>query len=171
MEGSPVGAERGWKIDAGFDLERFLARPLVARLATAGPTVRPIWYLWEEQAFWWLTGDWSSLTRMLADNAEVALVVDECDLQTGTVIQVICHGRAEVVPFDHGRARRKLRRYLGDDESSWDERFSKGTFANPSVRLVRLEPRSLIARDLSFRPVAPAPVRASSQLQSPREES
>jgi hypothetical protein len=68
---------------------------------------------------------------------------------------VICRGRANVVPFDDGRARRKLRRYLGDDESSWDERFLKGTFASPSVRLVLLVPSSLIARDLSFRPATP----------------
>ena len=155
MEGPPVEAERGWKIDAGFDLEGFLARPLVARLATAGPTVRPLWYLWEEQAFWWLTGDWSRLARILADDSKVALVVDDCDLQSGEVLQVSCRGRASVVPFDAGRAGRKLRRYLGDDESSWDERFLKGTFGNPSVRLVRLVPSSLIARDLSFRPATP----------------
>lgn len=148
-------AERGWKIDAGFDLEGFLARPLVARLATAGPTVRPLWYLWEEQAFWWLTGDWSRLALILADDSKVALVVDDCDLQTGEVLQVIGRGRANVVPFDDDRARRKLRRYLGDDESSWDERFLKGTFANPSVRFIRLVPSSLIARDLSFRPAMP----------------
>jgi nitroimidazol reductase NimA-like FMN-containing flavoprotein (pyridoxamine 5'-phosphate oxidase superfamily) len=155
VEGRRVDAERGWKIDAGFDLEGFLARPLVARLATAGPTVRPLWYLWEEQAFWWLTGDWSRLPRILADDSKVALVVDDCDLRSGEVLQVICRGRATVVPLDAGRARRKLRRYLGDDESSWDERFLKGTFAGPSVRFVRLVPSSLIARDLSFRPATP----------------
>ncbi|GHA04301.1 hypothetical protein [Streptomyces purpurascens] len=35
-----------------FDVDAFLRRPLTARLATNGPTVRPVWFLWEEDAFW-----------------------------------------------------------------------------------------------------------------------
>jgi hypothetical protein len=31
-----------------FDVAAFLAKPLVARVATAGPTARPVWFLWEE---------------------------------------------------------------------------------------------------------------------------
>jgi nitroimidazol reductase NimA-like FMN-containing flavoprotein (pyridoxamine 5'-phosphate oxidase superfamily) len=142
-----------WKLDPGFDLDGFLARPLVARLATAGPTVRPIWFLWDEQAFWWLTGRWARLAAMLERDPEVALVVDTCDLETGEVLQVVARGAAEVVPFDADRARRKLRRYLGPDEAAWDrERFLEGTFGDPSARLVRLAPRRLRARDLSYRP-------------------
>ena len=64
-------------------------------------------------------------------------------------------GAAEVVAFDPERARRKLRRYLGPDESNWDpDRFLTGTFGDPSARLVRLTPRTLRARDLSYRPSA-----------------
>jgi nitroimidazol reductase NimA-like FMN-containing flavoprotein (pyridoxamine 5'-phosphate oxidase superfamily) len=145
--------ERDWKVDPGFDLDGFLAQPLVARLAAAGPTVRPIWYVWEEQAFWWLTGRWARLTSTLERDPEVALVVDTCDLRTGEVLQVVARGAAEVVPFDPERARRKLRRYLGPDEASWDpERVLEGTFGDPSARLVRLAPRRLRARDLSYRP-------------------
>jgi nitroimidazol reductase NimA-like FMN-containing flavoprotein (pyridoxamine 5'-phosphate oxidase superfamily) len=142
-----------WKLDPGFDLDGFLARPLVGRLATAGPTVRPVWFLWEEQAFWWLTGRWARLASLLERDSEVALVVDTCDLETGEVLQVVARGAAEVVPFDAERARRKLRRYLGPDEAAWDrERFLEGTFGDPSARLVRLKPRRLRARDLSYRP-------------------
>jgi hypothetical protein len=46
---------------AGFDVEAFLAQPLTARVAAAGPTVRPVWFLWEDGAFWWLTGGWARL--------------------------------------------------------------------------------------------------------------
>jgi hypothetical protein len=28
-----------------FDINNFLAQPLVARVATNGPTVRPVWFL------------------------------------------------------------------------------------------------------------------------------
>ena len=142
-----------WKLDPGFDLDGFLARSLVGRLATAGPTVRPIWFLWEEQAFWWLTGRWARLATMLERDPEVALVVDTCDLETGEVLQVVARGAAEVVPFDADRARRTLRRYLGPDEAAWDrERFLEGTFGDSSARLVRLAPRRLRARDLSYQP-------------------
>jgi nitroimidazol reductase NimA-like FMN-containing flavoprotein (pyridoxamine 5'-phosphate oxidase superfamily) len=140
------------------DVEAFLARPLVARLAAAGPTIRPIWFLWEDGAFWWLTGRWARLPEILARDPEVALVVDSCDLRTGEVLQVTARGAAEVLPFDPERARRKLRRYLGPDEASWDaDRFLTGTFEDPSARLVRLVPRTLRARDLSYRPSPAAP--------------
>jgi hypothetical protein len=56
-------AERNatWWVADGVHLDAFLDRPLVARLVTmrrAGPAVRPVWYLWEDQRFWWLTGAW-----------------------------------------------------------------------------------------------------------------
>jgi nitroimidazol reductase NimA-like FMN-containing flavoprotein (pyridoxamine 5'-phosphate oxidase superfamily) len=44
-----------WTVDDGFDLDGFLDQPLVAHLATVGrtgPSVRPLWYLWEGRAFW-----------------------------------------------------------------------------------------------------------------------
>ena len=78
-----------FEIDPGFDLEGFLAQPLVARVATAGPTIRPVWYLWEDRCFWWLTGRWTALPELLRKNPRVALVVDTCDLDTGRVLQVI----------------------------------------------------------------------------------
>lgn len=134
-----------------FDVDAFLAQPLVARLAAVGPTVRPIWFLWEEGAFWWLTGGWSQLPGLLEDDPRVAVVVDTCDLATGAVLKVMARGRAEVRPFDPERARRKLRRYLGDDEGRWDPRFLTGTFEDPTVRFVRLEPDRLAAADASFR--------------------
>lgn len=132
-----------------MDVDAFLARPLVARVAAAGPTVRPVWFVWEEGAFWWLTGSWSGLEDVLAQDARVALVVDTCDLATGEVLQVTARGRAEVVPFDAARARRKLARYLGPEP--WSARFAV-TFEDPSVRFVRLVPETLRSRDLSFSP-------------------
>ncbi len=140
-----------WDIDPGFDLEGFLALPLVAHVASSGPRVRPVWFVWEEECFWWLTGGWSRLPRILADDPHVAIVIDTCDLATGRVLQVIARGDATVVAFDRDRARRKLARYLGPDEQAWDhERFLVGTFENETTRLVQLPPRTLRARDLSY---------------------
>ncbi len=43
-----------------FDVDAFLAQPLIARVAAAGLSVRPVWYLWEEDRFWWLTGSYAN---------------------------------------------------------------------------------------------------------------
>ncbi|OSY39673.1 MULTISPECIES: pyridoxamine 5'-phosphate oxidase family protein [Pseudonocardia] len=130
--------------------EEFLARPLVAHVATSGPTVRPIWFLWEEAAVWWITGDYSRLPRRLAADPDVVVVVDSCDLATGEVLQVVMSGSAEVVDMDLDRARRKLTRYLGPDPGGWPERF-RAVLRRPDTRLVRLVPRRApTVVDLSF---------------------
>ncbi len=135
-----------------FDVEVFLARPLVARVAAAGPSVRPVWFLWEDGAFWWITGAYARLPTILAEDPRVALVVDSCDLHTGQVQQVTARGTADVVDFDPDRARRKLIRYLGPDETTWDERFNLSRLSKPDAetRLARLAPERLSSSDLSF---------------------
>ena len=56
-----------------FDVDSFLGQPLTARIATGGPTVRPVWFLWEDGAFWILTGPWAKLfERVAAVGAYVA---------------------------------------------------------------------------------------------------
>lgn len=136
-----------------FDVDTFLRQPLTARLATSGPTVRPVWFLWEEGAFWVLTGPWTRLFTRVRDDPRVAVVVDECDLATGRVRQVIARGRAALVPFDVPRGRRKLARYLGPDETRWDTRFVRYLYDDPGERgttWLRLAPSSLSAKDLSY---------------------
>lgn len=134
------------------DLDAFLAQPLVARVAASGPTVRPVWFLWEDGCFWWLTGSWSALAQRLADDPAVALVVDTCDLSTGSVLQVTAAGVAEVVSLDRDRAVRKLTRYLGRDLSGWPARFLE-PLDDPETRMIRLFPRhGPTLRDLSFHP-------------------
>jgi nitroimidazol reductase NimA-like FMN-containing flavoprotein (pyridoxamine 5'-phosphate oxidase superfamily) len=139
-------------------VEEFLARPLVAHLAAAGPTVRPIWFLWDGAAFWWLTGSWSRLDQILANDPAVALVIDSCDLATGEVLQVTVHGHAEVVPWQREIAVRKLSKYLGADQSRWpDERFRQ-PIEDGSSRLIRLKPdHPPVLRDLSFTTSVGAP--------------
>ncbi|MDP8927955.1 MAG: pyridoxamine 5'-phosphate oxidase family protein [Actinomycetota bacterium] len=142
-ESAEVGAE--------FDLDAFLAKPLVARIATQGPTIRPVWFLWEEGGFWWITGTWSRLPDRLRHDPSVALVVDTCDLASGEVLEVFAKGRAEILPYHRERAGRLLRRYLGNDENSWDPRFFLDTI-DPATRFVRLRPTWLRTRDLSYTP-------------------
>ncbi len=132
-------------------VEEFLARPLVGHLATAGPTVRPIWFLWDGTAFWWLTGDWSRLVEILEQDRAVALVIDSCDLSTGEVLQVTAHGNAEIVPFQREIAVRKLSKYLGADQSRWPKERFQQLLDDANSLLVRLEPaRPPALRELSF---------------------
>jgi nitroimidazol reductase NimA-like FMN-containing flavoprotein (pyridoxamine 5'-phosphate oxidase superfamily) len=135
------------------EIDTFLAQPLTARVATNGPTVRPTWFLWEEQAFWILTGPWARLPDLIRADPAIALVVDECNLATGLVRQVIARGQAEILPFDGPRVRRKLTRYLGADEARWDQRFLRylrDDTVEKGTAWLRLRPDSLIAKDLSY---------------------
>lgn len=136
-----------------FDIDTFLSQPLTARVATNGPTVRPTWFLWEDGSFWILTGPWAKLLGRIQADPSVALVVDVCDVSTGLVRQVVARGKAEVVPFDVPRGRRKLRRYLGADEAEWDARFRRYLLSDPAeygTVWLRVHPDTLVAKDLSY---------------------
>ncbi|MEU5566737.1 hypothetical protein [Micromonospora musae] len=81
------------------------------------------------------------------------MIVDECDLATGVVRQVIARGRGELLPFDVPRGRRKLVRYIGEDESRWDERFRRYLYDDPETRgtvWLRVSARSMIVQGFSY---------------------
>jgi hypothetical protein len=137
-----------------FDIDAFLARPLTARLATYGPAVRPVWYLWEQARFWVLVGPWNGIPAEVEANPHVALGVDTCELSTGECLQVVARGVGELIAYDRQRGRRKLERYLGPDVAAWDGRF-RISLRSPRGALVAHHPALLTARDLSFAPSLP----------------
>jgi hypothetical protein len=140
-------------VDPQFDIDAFLSQPLIARVATNGPTVRPVWFLWEGGAFWILTGPWARLLDHVRRDPAISLVVDVCETDTGLVRQVIARGQVEILPFDVPRGRRKLGRYLGADEGNWDDRFRHYLLDDPvesGTVWLRLRPDRLVARDLSY---------------------
>ena len=105
--------------EATFDVEAFLAEPLPVRVATNGPTVRPLWYQWEEGCFWIINGPWAKMYHRLLKDPKIALIIDVNEFDTGRIYQVMASGDAEMTPYDIPRARRMLHRYLGPDEASW----------------------------------------------------
>jgi nitroimidazol reductase NimA-like FMN-containing flavoprotein (pyridoxamine 5'-phosphate oxidase superfamily) len=133
------------------DIASFLRRPLVARVATNGPTptLRPVWFIYEDEAFWWLTNTSTALAAAIQRGERLVVVVDTCDVATGEVVHVRARGTAEVIPLDRERAMRKFARYLGRDESRWDPRFVP-SLDDPSTRMVRFQPTSMEAADVSF---------------------
>jgi hypothetical protein len=92
------------------------------------------------------------MPSIVGRDPRVALVIDTCDLGTGETLQVLAMGNAELRPYDVERGFRKLSRYLGDDESTWDDRFRRYLHSAPEAQWFRLLPTSLRAKDLSFRP-------------------
>ena len=140
-----------------LEIDEVLARPLFAHLATAseaGPRDSPLWFLWEDGAVW-LIGSRSSdsFPGRLERDPRCAVGVVDFDRATGRVEHVGIRGRATVGPFDRERARRLLARYLGPDVGAWDERF-RATLDDVENVLVKIEPETLVARDVSYR-VAP----------------
>jgi hypothetical protein len=108
--------------------------------------------LWEDHAFWILTGPWSTVLRDVDRDPRVALAVDAINLATGETKQVVVTGQAEIRPWEADRGRRMLRRYLGDDEGVWDDRFRRymrGDDGSVWLRLSVERPRLL---DLSYVP-------------------
>ncbi len=54
---------------------------LSTRVATNGPTLRPLWYLYESHSFYWLTDTANVLHRKVVAGEPIVLVVDVCDLR------------------------------------------------------------------------------------------
>lgn len=140
--------------DAPFDVEAFLAEPITARLATNGPTVRPIWYQWEDGCFWLLSGPWARLYHRVREDPMAALVVDVAEVDTGRFQQVIAHGSVEFVPWDIPRGRRMLVRYQGPDLSTWPRQPDRTRYLRepgpPGVTWLRLRPDRMRAYDYSW---------------------
>ena len=144
--------------ERSVDLEEFLARPLFAHLATAsehGPRESPVWFLWEDHAVWIIgSRERDTFPARLEADARCAVGIVDFERASGLVQHVGMRGRATVEAFDGNRARRLLKRYLGQDERTWDQRFTM-TVTRPSAEqavLLRFVPETVVARDVSYAP-------------------
>jgi PPOX class probable F420-dependent enzyme len=101
-------------------IEALLARPILARLATASPSgqphVVPVWFLWEQGAAW--ISSYSS-TRKVTDlrrNPRCALVVDLTKARDG-ITAVLLEGEVELLAGSRPEVRLRIERlylkYLG----------------------------------------------------------
>lgn len=135
------------------DLDAFLDRPLFCFLATTDecrPRVSPLWYAWEEGAIWVVADtETKSYPDRVERNPDAAVAVVDFDPVVGRVQHVGMRGSATLEPFDEARANRLFRRYLGDDDSAWDERFT-GPWDERRWRFIRFEPETVVARDQSY---------------------
>jgi hypothetical protein len=144
-------------LDHDVDVDAFLARPLMAHLATAspeGPRESPVWFLWEDGAVWLVGNRTDSFPRRIRDDGRCAIGVVDLDLDRGLLHHVGMRGNAVVVPLDDERLHRLLGRYLGADPTAWNPAFRRSVIDHLDL-MVRFEPTSVVARDQSYFAAAP----------------
>ncbi|MGI0072159.1 MAG: pyridoxamine 5'-phosphate oxidase family protein [Thermoplasmata archaeon] len=100
---------------AQFDLDEFLSRPLLAHLATGsedGARESPLWYLWEDGAFWFVVEQgYNTYHERASRQPNVAIGLVDFDPRSGRLQHVGVRGRASIAPWDDDRASGLLRRY------------------------------------------------------------
>jgi nitroimidazol reductase NimA-like FMN-containing flavoprotein (pyridoxamine 5'-phosphate oxidase superfamily) len=128
----------------------FLARPLIARLATADggqPRVVPMWYRWDGGSLWMETSPTFPNYRILKRNPRAAVTIDESlgGLQLRAVVMV---GDMEIIDEPatgvEDELRRIYQRYLTRDEMATvgREMMRTGTHA-----ILRFAPRHITSWD------------------------
>lgn len=103
-------------------MDRFLERPLIARLATSDhdrPRVLPMWYVWDGTDLWMETSPTFANARILRRNPHAAVTVDE-SLGGFGLRAVVMRGSVELVdaPLDKVLevVRRIYAQYLSPEE-------------------------------------------------------
>ena len=120
MEGQPASTAATSRM-SGRARERFLARPLIARLGTSRrdhPRVLPMWFLWDRKHVWMETGADFPNARVLRENPNAALAIDE-SLGGLDLRAVIMRGTVELIDSPDDFIRSMLERiyakYVGAD--------------------------------------------------------
>lgn len=156
-----------------FDIDDFLARPMFAHLATLsedGPRESPVWFLWEDGAIWLIGNTRDSFPKRIQADGRCAIGIVDFDLQRSFLQHVGFRGMATLVPLDRGRLFRLLRRYLGNDESTWNPWFRVHVIDELDL-MVRFEPTSTVVRDQSYFADPDAPLPARWQVPAEHRES
>ena len=105
-------------------MDRFLARPLIARLATSDrdrPRVLPMWFWWDGTDVWMETSPTFATPRILRRNPHAAVTIDEA-LSGFALRAVVMRGRVEIIDGPHDQVmatvQRIYARYLSADEQA-----------------------------------------------------
>ena len=142
---------------AQFDLDEFLARPLMAHLATrseAGARDSPLWYLWEDGVLWFIVEEgYNTFQHRVLAHPEVAVGIVDFDPVGGHLQHVGIRGGATVVPWNDARASRLLRRYYRHLEGYDEPPVEPGerTGGRLPMVFVRVVPEIAVLREQSYR--------------------
>ncbi|MFC7073769.1 pyridoxamine 5'-phosphate oxidase family protein [Halovenus rubra] len=136
-------------------LADFLDRPLFCFLgqisSDGAPRLSPLWYLWEDNRLWIIADTvGKSYASRVKQHPETAVAIVDFDVHTGRVEHVGMRGRAVLSPLNMDRVSRLLRRYLGENTDTWDDRFANLDAERWSF--IEFSPETVVARDQSFSP-------------------
>jgi len=142
---------------AKFELDEFLARPLMAHLATSvpdGARDSPLWYIWEDGALWIIVQQgFNTFHQRAAEQPSAAVGIVDFDPVEGRLQHVGVRGRASLVAWDDARASRLLRRYyrhLPGYVVPAPSPSDRTTSPYPMVFL-RVDPDTVVLREQSYR--------------------
>ena len=133
------------------EIDRYLAQPLIARIATTGsdmqPHVVPVWYRWDGESMYIETGINFRKARNLRDNAKCAVIVD--DTQGGLRFWgIYMEGEVELItePVDWviETVRRIYLHYLGKEAI---ETPTPQKMINSEHVIIKFTPKRFIAWD------------------------
>jgi nitroimidazol reductase NimA-like FMN-containing flavoprotein (pyridoxamine 5'-phosphate oxidase superfamily) len=133
---------------SAVQLNAFLGRPLIARLATSAddcPRVLPMWYWWDGEHMWFETSPTFRNVRTLRANPRAAVVVDE-SLGGLRLRAAILEGAVDVLegPADliHDVVLRIYHRYLEPGSPSPEEMLGGSSHV-----LLRMTPETIKSWD------------------------
>src|SRR5690606_23094517 len=140
-----MGANRGMTPE---EIKRFLAGPIVARIATIDPDgmpyITPVWQEWDGEALWVIPRERTTFVHHLKTNPNVAV---SCALDVSPYTRVLMRGKAEIVfgpAIMEGQcleiANRMATRYLGEHGPE----YLVPTLDRPRY-LVKIVPDSLVS--------------------------
>lgn len=129
----------------------FLAEPLrMAQVAAVSPTGIPLlgslWFLFEQNRFWFSSHPSSPLVKAAANAQPVAVMVDQFD-PPDQIRQVRVRGPAQTEPHDAARVQQIYARYLGEDQVAWPD-FFRTRARDPGWTLWSVTPDSGLASAL-----------------------
>lgn len=131
------------------ELEEFLSKPILARIATVGknctPYIAPVWFIYEDGAIIISTRKDSTKTRNIKNNPAVAIAIDTTDgesLNRGAIFR----GKAELVEKDTLEiVKKSCKKYLG----SLDHPIAKQLLQVKEAIVIKLKPQKTISWDSS----------------------
>ncbi len=141
------------------EIDRILAQPIIARVATTGsdmqPHVVPVWFWWDGENLFFETGINFQKARNLRENPKCAVIVD--DTQGGLRFWgIFMQGDVELItePEDWVRdlVRRIYLRYLGQEGI---QAPTPQTMINSKHVIIKFTPRRIITWNETRHSIAP----------------
>lgn len=143
---NPVENSLTTELDAVFDPPLFC---YLAQCSDEGPRVSPLWFLWDDGALWSIAPlEDRSYPGRVEQDSRAAIAIVDFDPASGRVGHVGMRGHATLEPFDEGKAVRLLKKYSGEKNDGWPDRFVE--LDSGGFRLIKVVPETVIARDQSY---------------------